>query len=168
MTILREATRSDIPEILDIINHEILHGTSVYDYNERTLDMQYQWFDKKKEQKYPIFVAVKGNEVVGYATYGMFRPWQAYKSTVEHSVYIKRGNRGAGIGEQLMKALIKSAADEGYHMMIGGIDASNQQSYNFHTKFGFKETGRLPQVAYKFERWLDLVFMQLMLQESII
>lgn len=164
MVTLREALRSDVPEILNIINHEILHGTSVYDYTERTLAIQYQWFDDKKEHKYPILVSVKDGKVVGFATYGMFRPWEAYKSTVEHSVYVKEGNRGAKIGEQLIIALIKKAKDQGYHVMIGGIDASNQQSYDFHAKFGFKETGRLPKVAYKFNRWLDLVFMQLMLK----
>ncbi len=163
--IIREAEERDVHSILDILNHEILHSTSLYEYEPRTYQTQLDWFWEKKKSGWPIFVAELNGPVVGLATYGTFRARVAYQFTVEHSIYICHDRRGNGIGDALMQRLILAAKEGGYHTMIGGIDASNEGSLRFHRRYGFKEVGRLNQVGYKFDRWLDLVFMQLVIGE---
>jgi phosphinothricin acetyltransferase len=113
----------------------------------------------------PVIVAEKDNEVVGFGTYGIFRPWDAYRFSVEHSIYTHHNFRGMGIGKLIMTELIKLAIEQGFHTMIAGVDASNKGSYGFHKKFGFQEIGTFKEVGYKFDRWLDLVFMQLFLDK---
>lgn len=160
---IRQASLKDIPEILDILNYEIEHSTVVYDYKKRTLVQQEKWFKSKQENKMPILVVEENNTILGYGTYSIYRPWEAYKYSVEHSIYIQNKAQAKGIGKIIMEALITQAKDKGYHTMIAGIDAENDVSYHFHKKFGFKEVGRLNEVGYKFNRWLDLIYMQLYL-----
>ncbi len=160
---LRLAVIEDVPEILDIVNYEIAHTTSNYNYDPQTLEEQEQWFFDKQKSGYPIFVAVLDNLVVGFSTYGKFREKAGYRFTVEHSVYVKSGFIGKGIGKLLLAQLIKTAREQGFHTMIGGIDASNLQSIAFHEKFGFESCGIIRQAGFKFDKWLDLLFMQLIL-----
>jgi len=161
---IRPAELSDVQAILNIVNYEIKHTTSVYDYEERTLDDQVRWLNKKRKDGMPVIVAEYNNDVAGYGTFGIFRPWDAYQFSVEHSIYVAKKVRGKGIGRAIMKELISMATERGYHTMIAGIDASNKSSHEFHSKFGFVEVGRLKEVAYKFDKWLDLKFMQLFLK----
>lgn len=161
--IIREATIEDVSKILEIINFEILHTTVVYDYKERSYDQQLQWFLNKQKDNLPIIVAEKDNDVIGFGTFGIYRPWEAYKYAVEHSIYVDRNIRGVGTGKLLLTQLIAIAKEQGYHTMIAGIDAANDKSVTFHKKFGFKEVGTLKEVGYKFDTWLDLVFLQLIL-----
>lgn len=163
---IRSAEEKDISAILAIINHEILHSTVIYDYEEKSLATQLAWFKQKKKDEMPVLVAVKKKEVLGFATFGIFRPWAAYQFSIEHSIYIHKNARGMGIGNRLMQELIKIAKVRKYHTMIAGVDTSNEGSYHFHKQFGFKEIGRFEQVGYKFGKWLDLIFMQLFLEES--
>lgn len=162
---IRNAIEKDLPSILEIINHAILNTTAVYDYNPRTLKTQQEWFIKKTKDKMPVIVIEVNNEVVGFGSYGIFRPWDGYKFCVEHSIYISEKHRGKGLGEKLLQELIVLAKKQGFHTMIAGIDADNPGSYGLHEKLGFKEVGRFNEVGYKFDRWLDLVFMQLMLKK---
>jgi phosphinothricin acetyltransferase len=111
----------------------------------------------------PVLVCEINGQAVAYGSYGIFRAWDAYKFSVEHSIYVHKNFQGQGIGKQLLIALIDKAKQDGYHTMIAGIDADNQKSCEFHKKLGFFEVGRFKEVGYKFDRWLDLVFMQLML-----
>lgn len=166
MTIeIRAATEKDIPAILEIINYEILNSTILYDYEERSLKQQLEWFYNKERENMPVLVAEKEERVIGFATFGIFRPWAAYQFSIEHSIYIHKNNRGQGIGKKLMVELIKIAKERKYHTIIAGVDTSNEGSYQFHKKFGFKEVGRFNQIGYKFDKWLDLIFMQLFLEE---
>jgi phosphinothricin acetyltransferase len=110
-----------------------------------------------------VLVAVEGDAVLGYASYGPFRPFDGYRRTVEHSVYVAENARRRGVGEALLKALEVEARRAGMHAMIGGVAADNEPSLRLHEKLGFVETGRMPEVGQKFGRWLDLVFMQKML-----
>src|SRR5690606_5550497 len=110
-------------------------------------------------------VAVKDQKVLGYASFGIFRPWEAYELSIEHSLYVDKDARRQGVGELLMVEIMKIANRDGYHSLIAGIDASNEGSYEFHQKFEFVEVGRLNQVGYKFNRWLDLIFMQRFLDQ---
>lgn len=164
-TIIRPAIKKDIPSILQIVNHEILNSTVIYDYIEHTIKQQIEWFKQKQKNNMPVIVAVKKNTVIGFGTYSIFRPWEAYKLSLEHSVYVDKDYRSHGIGKLLMAELINLAKKEGYHTMVAGIDTSNKMSVEFHEKFGFREIGVFKEVGYKFDRWLDLIFMQLLLNK---
>ena len=160
---LREATERDIPVILKIVNQAILHSTAIYDYEPRSIETQQLWFEKKQAEKMPVIVAEYEDQTIGFGSYGIFRPWAAYRFSVEHSIYVSESFRGQGVGGKLLEALINLARQQGFHTMIAGIDAENTHSIAFHEKYGFEEAGRFKEVGFKFNRWLDLVFMQLFL-----
>jgi phosphinothricin acetyltransferase len=164
MILTRTATEADLPQILDIYNHVILNTTAVYNYDPHTLAMRQEWFATKQQQGIPVFVAEEGTEIVGFSTYGPFRAWQAYQYTVENSVYVKDVHRGKGIAKLLMQPVIDSAKENGMHTMVAGIDATNEASIYLHKQFGFEEVALFKEVGYKFDRWLDLAFMQLILK----
>ncbi|WP_373400220.1 N-acetyltransferase family protein [Algoriphagus halophilus] len=159
-TKVRFALEKDLQAILEINNHEIEHSTVNYDYEPKTLEFQNHWFQEKAKAGFPILVAERENQIIGFATYGTFRPKPGYQFTVEHSVYIHSQFRGKGIGYSLMKELITHAKGKGFHLMVGGIDASNLNSLYFHKKLGFQEVGRFKEVGWKFNQWLDLIFVQ--------
>ncbi|CAN5466139.1 GNAT family N-acetyltransferase [soil metagenome] len=161
MISIRNATVNDLPQILDIYNDAILNTTAVYDYEPHTLEMRKHWLETKQQQGLPVFVAEENNEILGFSSIGPFRAWAAYKYSVENSIYVKDGQRGKGIGKLLMQPLIDSAKKLKLHTIIAGIDADNKLSIAFHKQFGFTEVGYFKEVGWKFERWLDLVFMQL-------
>jgi phosphinothricin acetyltransferase len=121
------------------------------------------WYNDKISAGYPVFVAESAGRVVGFSSYGPFRAWPAYKYTIENSVYVAEDERGKGIGKLLIQPLIDSARSKGYHAVIAGIDASNDASIRLHASFGFQEVAHFRQVGYKFGRWLDLKFMELLL-----
>ena len=162
--IIREALETDLPELLSIYNDIILHTTAVYDYEPHTLAMRKQWFDTKKQQGFPVFVAIAEEKIVGFSSIGPFRAWAAYQYSVENSIYVAAGQRGKGIGKLLLEPLIKAAAELDLHTIIAGIDATNEVSIKLHRSLGFKEVANFKQVGYKFGRWLDLTFMQLLLE----
>lgn len=161
--LIRKATTSDLPSILEIVNHAILNTTSIYDYDVRTIKEQTLIFETKKAKGFPTFVVELSKQVVGFGTYDTFRTKVGYRFTVEHSVYVKEGFSGKGIGQMLLQKLISTAKEEKYHIMIGVIDASNENSIRFHEKFGFQSMGILKEVGFKFERWLDANLMTLKL-----
>jgi phosphinothricin acetyltransferase len=161
--IIRQATISDLPSILEIVNHAILNTTAIYDYDPRSLEAQTVIFETKKAKNFPTFVVEHDHEIVGFGTYDTFRTKVGYRFTVEHSVYVKEGFAGKGIGQLLMEELISTAKKENYHIMIGVIDASNENSIRFHEKFGFESMGILKEVGFKFDRWLDANLMTLKL-----
>ena len=160
---IRKATAEDVPAILSIVNHAILYTTANYLYEAQTLADQQKWWNDKQTKNFPVLVAEENNQVIGFASYGTFREKIGYRFTVEHSVYVAPKWIGKGIGSKLLTALIELAKSEGYHTMIGGIDAENEYSIAFHEKFGFTKVGLIKQAAFKFDRWLDLQFVQLML-----
>jgi len=161
---LRPATSNDLEKILEIVNHSILHTTANYNYDVQTLEVQTKWFEDKNAKNLPIVVADLDGEVVGFGSYGQFREKIGYQYTVEHSVYVVDHVIGKGIGSQLLTELIRLAKEQGYHCMIGAIDADNAGSIAFHERFGFTAAGTIREVGYKFDHWLDLVFMQLLLK----
>ncbi len=150
--------------ILDIFNDAIAHTTALYEYKPRSAGTIRTWFADKEAGDFPVIGAEQAGVLVGFATYGTFRPRAAYKYTVEHSVYVHKDHRGRGFGLGLMQELIKAAREQQYHVLIGGIDVSNTGSIILHERLGFTLSGTLPQVAYKFGRWLDLGFYQLILE----
>lgn len=159
----RYATKDDLPAILDIMNDAILNTTAIYDYHPRTTEYVHNWFSKKNNDGLPVIVYEKDGAVTGFGSYGIFRPWDGYRFSAEHSIYVAKEYRGQGMGGALLQELIELARKQNFHTLIAGIDADNKDSCAFHEKYGFKEVGRFPEVGYKFDRWLDLVFMQLLL-----
>ena len=149
------------PAILAILNDAILHTTALYDYRPRTPDMMAAWFAAKAKGRYPVLgLEDETGTLAGFASYGPFRAWPAYKYSIEHSVYVDAGFRGRGVGKDLLRALIDSAIAQGYHMMVGGIDASNAASIALHQSLGFERCAVIRHAGFKFGRWLDLEFYQ--------
>ena len=160
---IRPYKTEDTQAILEIINHNILHSTSLYDYSVRTIEQQKAILEEKIKKGFPVIVAEKEGEILGFGMYSEFRFREAYQFTVEHSVYVAANHLGKGIGKSLLSELIVLAKAQKLHTMIGVIDSENQNSIAFHEQFGFKIVGVVKESGYKFDRWLDSVFMQLIL-----
>jgi len=153
------------PEILAIFNHAILNTTALWEYKARTMETMKTWLATKAAGNFPVIGALdETGKLIGFASYGTFRPWAAYKYSVEHSVYIRSDQQGKGLGKLFLGELIKVAKAQGYHTIIGAIDLDNKVSIALHEKMGFEYAGTLKQAGYKFGRWLDFVFYQLVLE----
>jgi L-amino acid N-acyltransferase YncA len=162
---IRQCDENQLPEILEILNEAILHSTALYDYKPRTMENMQTWYTAKQQGNYPIFGIFDFDDaLLGFASFGSFRNWPAYKYSVEHSIYIRSDWRGKGLGKLLLREIIKSAEEQDYHVLIGGIDASNTASIRLHEKEGFVFSGTIQQAGYKFGKWLDLSFYQLILK----
>jgi L-amino acid N-acyltransferase len=157
---LREASAAELPGILTIYNEVIATSTAVFHGAPVTLDERQQWWRARTAQGYPVLVACTAGEVLGFSTFGDFRASSGYRFTVEHTVHVRADGRGRGIGSALLRALLPRAAQLGKHVMVAGVDAANAASIRFHERLGFTVAGTLREVGYKFDRWLDLVFMQ--------
>ncbi len=164
MIAIRLSEEKDIPEILEIYNYAIIHTTSVYSYLPHTLEMRKKWFKERKAAKQPVFVAETNNMIAGFISYGPFRAWPAYKYTMEHSVHVHKDYRRQGIASMLLEKIIESAKQNNVHSLIGAIDAANIASIKLHEQFNFKEVGHFKEAGYKFNKWLDLKFFQLLFE----
>jgi phosphinothricin acetyltransferase len=160
---IRDYQIQDCKAIIEIINDAILNSTALYDYNIRTLNTQEAIFEEKLQKGFPVIVAESNNEVVGFGYYSEFRFREAYKFTVEHSVYANKNCIGKGIGKLLLSELIERAKKQNLHTMIGVIDSENTNSIDFHKRFGFEEVGFIKESGFKFDRWLHSVIVQKML-----
>ncbi|MEI7503050.1 MAG: N-acetyltransferase family protein [Paludibacter sp.] len=161
---LKECNENQLPEILSIFNEAIVNSTALYDYKIRTMDMMQIWYEDKRKNNYPIIgIFDINNTLLGFATYGQFRVRPAYKYTVEHSVYIRVDKRGFGLGKILLRDIIIKAVEQNFHVMVGVIDATNTVSIKLHENEGFELSGLMKQVGYKFGKWLDAAFYQLIL-----
>jgi len=150
--------------ILAILNHAIVHSTALYDYEPRKLASMAPWFAAKQAGDYPVLgFEDDAGQLLGFASYGPFRAWPAYKYTVEHAVYIHPDHQRRGLGVQLMHHLIAAAVAQQYHLLVGCIDSGNAASIALHRKLGFVHAGTLTNAGFKFGRWLDLAFYQLTL-----
>jgi phosphinothricin acetyltransferase len=160
---MRDATEADLAAILEITNEAIANTTAIWSLTPATLDSRRGWFQDRRTRGFPVLVVVDGGTVQGFASFGDFRPWEGYLHTVEHSLYVRPEAQGRGIGKQLLRGLVTRAAALGKHAMVAGIEGDNAVSLALHSRAGFEERGRLRQVGRKFDRWLDLVFMELLL-----
>jgi L-amino acid N-acyltransferase len=173
MNLIECTYEANAAAILDIFNDAIANSTALYEYQPRTMDTMTNWFAAKQANGFPVIGAVDATDAIdatdakgtlmGFASYGTFRAFPANKYTVEHSVYVHRDHRGKGVSVALMNAVIARARTAQIHTLIGGIDAANAVSIALHEKLGFAHAGTIRHAAFKFGRWLDLAFYQLIL-----
>lgn len=151
--------------ILDIFNEAIVNSTALFDYQPRPASSMGPWFATKRQQGYPVIGLedLDSGQLLGFASWGAWRAWPAYKYSVEHSIYVHHTQRGRGLGRQLLQALAERAAAHEVHLMVGGIEAGNRASIALHEQLGFSHAGTVREAGYKFGRWLDLAFYQRLL-----
>jgi phosphinothricin acetyltransferase len=161
---IRDATDADIDAIVRLFN--ALIATTTYGYRDRptTAAEQRAWFAERTDLGFPTLVAEESGRVIAYALWSAFRGgtdrWSGYRHTVEHSIHVDGDHHRRGIGRLLLDELITRARSADVHVMVAGIDSSNEPSIAFHAAMGFVEVARMPEVGRKFDRWLDLVLMQ--------
>jgi len=160
---IRPAERGDCPGILDIYNDAVLTTTATYDYNPRSLTHREAWFDDHQKTGLPIFVAVDGKKIAGWSAINHYHDRVGYRFTGENSVYIAPDWRGKGVGKLLMEPIIEAGREYGLHAIIAAIDATNEASLRLHRGFGFLPVGHFKKVGYKFGRWLDVIYLELLL-----
>jgi phosphinothricin acetyltransferase len=160
---IRDATESDLPGLMAIYNEVIATSTAIYSCTPVTLEDRARWWRERTAQGYPVIIARDADGIAGFATFGDFRAWPGYRFTVEHSVHVRGDGRGRGTGTRLLQELLRRATALGKHVMVAGVDAANAASIRFHERLGFQQSGLLREVGYKFDRWLDLVFLQRLL-----
>jgi phosphinothricin acetyltransferase len=161
---IRDALQTDAPGILRIYNDAVVHTTAIWNDQPSSLESRLAWLKERQQSGYPVVVAADGPNVLGYASFGMFRPFDGYRQTVEHSVWVDGASR-KGRDWLCLEDLISRARALNKHVMIAGIEATNEPSLKLHARLGFAQAGHLRSVGRKFDRWLDLIFMQLMLED---
>lgn len=155
--VIRKPVREDIPALLDIYNYEVEKGVATLDINKKTLEDWEKWYDNHNIENHPLIVCETDGEVAGYATLSAYREKEAYKSTVELSVYVSPFHRKKGVGTALMDAIITMAKeDESIHTVVSVITAGNEASRRLHEKFGFAFCGTIREVGEKFGRYVDI------------
>jgi L-amino acid N-acyltransferase YncA len=157
---IREAAETDLERITEIYNEISRTSTAIFSDQPVSLEQRRDWWRGRREKGYPVLVAVEDERVIGFASFGDFRSWPGYRFTVEHTVHVDAEFRGRGVGFALVRELIERAGAAGKHVMVGGVDAENSSSLRFHERMGFERVGTLREVGYKFDRFLDLVFLQ--------
>jgi phosphinothricin acetyltransferase len=151
---------ADLPALMAIYNHAVVHTTAIWNDAVADLDNRRAWYEARRKVGYPVLVAEVDGTVAGYGSFGDFRAFEGYRFSVEHSVYVAEAMRRRGVASRLLEALVDEARRLGKHVMIAGVAADNDASIRLHLRHGFVETGRMPEVGIKFGRWLDLVFLQ--------
>lgn len=161
---VREATEADAAAILQIYNHEIENGVATWDYEPGTLEARIEWLRAHTPPYCALVAEDETDAVVGFASLSIYRPRPGYRFTAESSVYVRPERQRRGVGTALMADLLPRAKTNGFHTVLALIEAGNAASIQLHRNFGFEIAGHHREVGYKFERWLDLITMQLMLR----
>jgi phosphinothricin acetyltransferase len=161
---VRRARRADCPGILAIYNEAVLQTTATYDYEPRTLAHRHDWFDAHERDRFAVYVAeTPTGEIVGWSALNKYHDRVGYRFTCENSVYVAAPWRGRGLGRQLLSPLLEAARERGLHAIIACIDAQNNASLRLHRSFGFEPVGLFKRVGYKFDRWLDVAYLELLI-----
>ncbi|VUD40498.1 L-methionine sulfoximine/L-methionine sulfone acetyltransferase [Thalassocella blandensis] len=148
-------------QVLAILNEVIENSTALYDYKARTLQQMQEWFQFKNDHHFPVLGYINDTgKLMGFASFGPFRHFPAYKYTVEHSIYVHQEFRGKGLGKTLLRDIVAAAQERQYHVVIGALDQNNTGSIALHEQMGFTHCGTIHQAAFKFGKWLNLVFYQ--------
>jgi phosphinothricin acetyltransferase len=160
---IRPATDSDLPAINDIYNFYVLQSTCTYQDEPESIEQRHAWF-AAHGSKHPVIVAESDGQVLGWGSLSPFHSRCAYRNTVENSVYVHREHQRCGIGSALLQVLISRARELGHHVIIAAIDAEQTGSVGLHARAGFEKVGHFKQVGFKFDRWLDVIYMQRMIE----
>jgi L-amino acid N-acyltransferase len=163
---VRYATEADLPAILEIYNDAVLTTTATADYEPQPLEVRAAWYRERAEAGYPVFVAEEDGNVIGWSALNPYKPRIGYRYTAEVSIYVAAEARGRGAGKALLAALIEAGKERGYHSLVGAIDGNNDVSLKLHANFGFVKIGHLRDAYTKFDRWLDTVYVQLLLETN--
>ena len=156
--LIRKAEQKDLQALLEIYNYEVVNGVSTLDLNPRTLEDWQIWFDRHNVANHPLYVAEVEGRVAGYSSLSSYREKEAYKSTVELSIYISPDFRKRGLATALMAFILEEAkTDERTHAVVSVITAGNEASCKLHEKFGFSFCGTVPEVGMKFGKYQDIV-----------
>jgi L-amino acid N-acyltransferase len=159
---IRDATPADVAAITGILNHYVVHSTATFITTPQTVEERLEWLTDR-EPIHPVVVAVAGSEVIGCASLSSFRPREAYRQTVEFGVYVRHDRHRQGVGRALVADLIARARALGHHVIVGGCCHESTASLALMQSFGFEQVARFREVGRKFDRWLDVIFLQLML-----
>jgi L-amino acid N-acyltransferase len=157
---IRGASSADVPAITEIYNRVIETSTAVFSDTPVTEADRLAWLEGRRDRGFPVLVARDRGHTVAFASYGDFRAWPGYRTTVEHSVHVAESHRRQGLGRRLVEALVEHAGHAGLHVMVAGIDADNGASLALHESLGFERVAHMPEVARKFDRWIDLLLLQ--------
>lgn len=159
---IRKASEQDLPAITAIYNHAIAHTVATFDTELKSQEDRKAWLLEHSDT-YPVLVAVVDNETIGWASLSRWSTRAAYDGTVEISIYFSEQHQGKGYGNLLMTAILDAPKNANLHTVIARISEGNATSIHLHKKFGFEPTGTLKEVGYKFNRYIDVHMMQLML-----
>lgn len=165
---IRDATSDDMSEVSELYNALVATTTVAWTETPEALTDRIDWFGRQRDRGWPVLVAEDAGEIVGFTAYESFRgdgKWPGYRYTVEHTIHVRGDQWGRGIGRGLLTELMERARRAGMHAMVGAVDGANRDSIAFHRRLGFVEVARMPEVGRKFDRWLDLVLMQRILDE---
>lgn len=164
---LRQASPSDLPAIQAIYAHHVETGLASFEEIPPDLAEMTRRFEALKTAGYPYIVALRGEEIAGYAYAGPYRTRPAYRYSVENSIYIRPDCHRLGIGRKLLEELILQCEARGYRQMVAVIgDSANNGSIGVHRACGFHLIGNMPSIGFKFGRWVDSVLMQRALGEG--
>ena len=159
---IRLATTSDLDRINEIYNHYVLHSTCTYQEEPHTAEERVRWFHEHGPL-HPVTVAEVGERIVGWGSLSRFHSRSAYRFSTENSIYVDHTWHRKGIGGRLLADLIERARQAGHHTIVAGIDGEQSASVAIHAKYGFERVAHLRHVGFKFNRWLDVIYMQVML-----
>jgi phosphinothricin acetyltransferase len=160
---IRAAEGDDLEAIRSIYNHVVLHSTATADYEPQSLDARRAWWEALRAIGMPVIVADDGDAIAGFGSLRRYKERPGYRFTVENSVYVAADRRGRGVGRLLLAGLIDEARRGGFHTIVAAVDATNDVSLRLHHNAGFREAGRLHEVYFKFGRWLDVAYLELLL-----
>ena len=153
---IRRAVIDDVQDCLNIYNYEVEHGVATLDLEPRTLEEWREWYNAHSDEHHPIIVGTIDDVVVGYASLSPYRLKDAFKSTVELSIYIHQDYRGQGVATRLMERILEMAkADTMIHNVVSVITAGNEGSTKLHNRFGFTYCGLTPEVGFKHGKYQD-------------
>jgi L-amino acid N-acyltransferase YncA len=159
---LRNAEERDFERILEILNEALTTSTATFESLPQTLESRRGWF-QEHGQKYPLIVAEIEGRVVGYCSISSFARNSGYSKTVELSVYVDRSFRRQGIARSLVQEIIRKAKELGYHVILSSISKDNEASRKLHDVLGFEYVGCFKEVGWKFQKWQDTTFYELLL-----
>lgn len=162
MLTLRLADERDLDAINAIYNHYVPISTATYDNELMSADQRRSWFTGRLPI-HPVTIAERDSRVVGWGALGPFRAKPGYRHTVENSVYIHPDCQRTGVGAAILADLIDRARKLGLRAIVAGVDAEQPASLALHVKFGFVKVAHFHEIGYKFDRWLDVIFLELLL-----